>query len=346
MKIRFDSPKKQNPLYDGGMKVPYAPAKRAQAAWKWYAVVFLTASPLLFFLFKIIVSYVFVSSPAIVTMVKIDLNAPASGVITKVHVRTGDPIGVGSPVADISDPGAADRVRALTTEREGLRRGNDTRPAYERLKREIRLAENVQERQSAYLGQVRYLFSKGAATSAEVALAESRYDQARLEVSRARADYESTGTAGGGIVKGSRMEALETDIESAEKQVNFPFNSPAAGTVCDLYVSENQNIARGAPIAKIMVPGQYSITAYIAPSHINRARKGKKVTIKLPDNRILAGYVASDPKTAGSLPPGLSDSFTDIRQALETTLVIPEPLPEVYRIDGLPLTVYFGFKGY
>ena len=49
MKIRFNSDKERNPTQDGGLKVLYAPGKRVAFRLRWYLILLLISSPLLWF---------------------------------------------------------------------------------------------------------------------------------------------------------------------------------------------------------------------------------------------------------------------------------------------------------
>lgn len=341
MKINFDSKKKQNPVYEDGMKIPYAPAKRAWAAWRWYLVVIITASPLLFFLGKILLSYLYISAPGMIFLKKIELNAPETALITKIHIKKGETIAAGAKFADLSDPALDDQTAALNGEMERLRK--ETVPTLDRLEANIELARKILDSRSTYLGQVKYLFAKGAATAAELNLATTQYHQAQLEVSRAKADW----AASRGVKPadtGSRTVWLKNQVETIDnKRTRLELRSPVSGIVSERLVSENQSVSRGTPLAKIHIPGEYSIKAYVNPSEINHARKGKKVTIRMPGKYLLTGHITSDPSTARTMPSDQMNPFSETRERIEVDITPSTPLPAQYHIDNLPIKVYFGF---
>jgi len=55
MKISFQK-KDKDPAMVQGLRVPYAPARRKAAQWRWYVILLIVSSPLLFFLFKMVKS--------------------------------------------------------------------------------------------------------------------------------------------------------------------------------------------------------------------------------------------------------------------------------------------------
>lgn len=347
MKINFDSKKKQNPVYEDGMKIPYAPTKRARAAWRWYIVVIITASPLLFFLGKILLSYIYVSAPGMVFLKKIELNSPETASITKIYIKKGDKIAMGSKVADLSDPALDDQISALNTEIEGLGIKDAVSPTADRLQANVGLAQKILDSRAVNLGHVRYLFAKGAATSAELNLATTQHNQAQFDVSRAKADLVASRAAKSGNDAGSRIQWLKKQVETiGRKKIRLEFRTPVSGVVSELFVSENQSISKGTQFAKIHIPGEYSIKAYVDPSEINHAGKGKKVTIRMPGKYLLTGHIASDPNIAKTMPSELLNPFSETRERIEVDITPSSSLPPEYHIDGLPIKVYFGFSGF
>ncbi|MDR3629437.1 MAG: HlyD family efflux transporter periplasmic adaptor subunit [Desulfocapsaceae bacterium] len=350
MKINFDGTKKENPSYEGGMKVPYASGKRALAAWKWYAVVIITASPLLFFLIKIILSSIFISAPGVVSLQKVDLNCPETGSIAKINVKPGDTITAGFVVVTISDPALEGQASILRSQLEELMQKKREKPPDDLLKENIKMAQAVCDRRLVHLGEVRHLFSEGAATAAELDLALGQYNQAQVELLHARREYAGpTRAAGADPVLESSITRVTTEIELVEeKRSKLEFKSPVSGLVSSVFVEENQSIAKGARVARLVVSQTpslkaYSLKAYVDPANINYVKKGRQVTLKLPGHKILTGYVASDPETAKPIPAELSDSLYEAKQTIEVDIAVSSPLPQEFQIDGLPITVYFGF---
>ena len=62
MKITFRPPKSVTPDREHGIRVPYAPAKRAVARWRWYLIVLLVAAPLLYLVGQLFYTLVFVKA--------------------------------------------------------------------------------------------------------------------------------------------------------------------------------------------------------------------------------------------------------------------------------------------
>lgn len=117
-----------------------------------------------------------------------DLNAPESAYISKIHVNR-DEIKKGDVIADLYDPATEDHISFLTAEMEILKPEKSGAAKF-RLEADLKLAQKILSQQARNLEQIKYLFSKGAATAAELNLAQSQYNQAELEVSRSTTDLE------------------------------------------------------------------------------------------------------------------------------------------------------------
>lgn len=344
MKISFDDTKKTNPTYDEGMKVTYAPAKRIISSWRWYLVVFITASPLVFFLGKILLSYLFNSAPGMVLIKKIDLNSPEAASVSKLIVQRGDEITKDGLIAELYDPAMNEQISVLNAEMLGLQKQLTTEAYDKRLLANLRLAKKILSQQTENLNKIKFLYAKGAATAAELNLARTQSNQAELEVSRALSDIEAADLKMSDRDAKARIDRLKKEIESRDaKTGRLKMTSPVQGVVSEIFVTENQSVSKGSPIARISIPGDYNIKAYVDPSNLKYAKKGKKITLRFPGNTFLKGYVTSDPKEAQKLPTEISESFYETKQTLEVNIKTDEPLPSEFQIDGLPVKLYFGF---
>ncbi|PIE59088.1 MAG: HlyD family secretion protein, partial [Desulfobulbus propionicus] len=82
MKITFKTPYQQEPERIGGVKIPYAKGKRAAARWRWYIIVLIVTSPLLFLLIKILLSYLIVTAPGYLSLEKVPINSNSTGIVS------------------------------------------------------------------------------------------------------------------------------------------------------------------------------------------------------------------------------------------------------------------------
>lgn len=43
------------------------------------------------------------------------------------------------------------------------------------------------------------------------------------------------------------------------------------------------------------------------------------------------------------MPSEISESFYESRQTIEVIIIADQPVPQKFRIDGLPIKIFFGF---
>ena len=92
------------------MKVPYAPAKRHAAKLRWYIILLLVSSPLIYFLIKLGMAWMIVAAPGYITMDQVEINSKADGVVDHVYVQAGQDIEAGGTVVRLFNPHLASQM--------------------------------------------------------------------------------------------------------------------------------------------------------------------------------------------------------------------------------------------
>ena len=159
MKVHFDSQKKQEPTREKGVRIPYAPAKRRVVQWRWYLILLIVSSPLLYFLVKLLLSFLIVTAPGYVSLEKVSINSTTMGTVERIHVRTGDMVAKNQVLADIYNPNLDERKGVLQAELEALDTSGAPAPtqAASNLIAEINLAKKQAAYQAEHLEKVRFL---------------------------------------------------------------------------------------------------------------------------------------------------------------------------------------------
>ena len=73
MKIRFDPPEQRSPDRDQGLQVEYRQARRTAVRWRWYLVLFIVASPLVYFLLTLLQAVLFVEADGYIQLEQIEI---------------------------------------------------------------------------------------------------------------------------------------------------------------------------------------------------------------------------------------------------------------------------------
>jgi len=337
MKIRFDSRSQNDPTRIGGMKVPYAPAKRAFARWRWFFVLALAASPLLFFLAKSIFDAIVVDAPAEVSLTQLSINAPAPGIVSTISLKPGDTVEAGASLVKLTDPQLQDRRIAVVNELASIR-------SIKALQEDgaLHLAQRVEQRMARQVGTLRRLMAQGAATLAEVNEAEARHDAALRDLEVARRASGGAGLPADVRAREAFLENEMQNIQMAEQRLTV--SAPASGTVLEVFVAQGESKAQGAPLLTLAVEGPGYITAYIAPADMLRVRVGAKAYGQFAEGVSVPLTVFSVAGITQRIPVALHSSFSAPMLVVPVLLKPDMELPKSVLRQGMPCTVYFGVR--
>lgn len=89
MKVNFHLDKKNKPQSESGMKVVYGQAKRGGYRLRWYLILAIVVSPLLFMAYYLFRTQVLVTAPAIITSYPLTVTATRSAIVGPIPVNVG-----------------------------------------------------------------------------------------------------------------------------------------------------------------------------------------------------------------------------------------------------------------
>ena len=182
MKIQFTT-KQKDPTVQHGVKIPYAPAKRMAAQWRWYLILLIVASPLLYFLIRMGLSFIIVTAQGYISLDKIEVNCTISGMVDSIEVEPGQEVLTGVVIATLSNPELMAQKRQAEAELASLNVDQPPRSnaKAQLLKNQVDLARRVLASQRDDYRTMAFLFEQGAATLAELTTARERRDKAESE---------------------------------------------------------------------------------------------------------------------------------------------------------------------
>ncbi len=342
---------------DGGLPVMYAPAKRQAPKWRWYALVLIISTPLLFLLWRVGIALFLVNAPGVISLDKKSINSPFSAVVEKIHAKPGMKTDKGQLLMQLQDPHVTQRIYILEAELEALR----SRPAdadsaeasngsARAASAKIRIAgENVRYHKE-YRDTIQALLAQGAATRAEAAEAEAKYRQALADLAEARTSLSilqvpEFSRQESAAQRSSRIAQIEAELKGLDEQSqSFSVLSPDEGRILDVFPTEGQYVAGGDALLLLGKPQSLYVMAYIQPRHISYVREGEEVEIRLPGGISTVGRIAAAPEIAARIPAELAGVLTEGRQTILVQIEIEEDLAEHLRVEGLPVSVHFGFS--
>lgn len=348
MKVQFTSDKQRAPDVEQGVKLPYAPGKRAASKAGWYVILFIVSSPLMYFIYQIFATSVLVEEPGYVTLIKREVSAGASGKIAALDVEVGDDVREGEVVARLVDLNLEAEARRVAAEMAALvqERVDGPTPTQRSLAtHRLDLAEDElrfhQQRQDA----IERLFQQGAATRAELNNADAAVRRAQLTVTEVReaiAAMDRTPLGAADSVDYARLRARAAELDSRREQLLQ--RAPTTGRVLDIFAQPNEVLAPGDPMLLIGEPKGPYITVYIDPKYSKYAELGQRATIKFPNGAKVGAQVVELPEVTQRLPAEFVGPLGLRRMKVLARLEADEPLSVGNRVDGLPVTVRFPFK--
>lgn len=352
MRISFQPAKSVSPDRERGLRVPYAPAKRTLSRWRWALILLLVSAPLLIIVGQLVIPMLFVSAPGLVVFERVPVNAAMPAVVEAIPVAPGDRVAAGRPVALLRSADLEQRLLVLRAEaaarREAAAPGGE--PLVRELETGVRLAGQVVDYQAGHLKGVRFLFDQGAATLAELQLAQAQLHQAEIGLAQARAALTARQADAARALAGDRenrmrLQLIEAELEALGlQQARLRAVSPVPALVLEVPAVPGMAVAQGDPLLVLGNLEALSVTAYLDSRHIRYAHAGQAASVRLAGGRRLSAVVRDRPEVATRLPEAIATALSSREYTLLLTLDLLDELPPGERVDHLPVTVHFPFS--
>ncbi|HWR38447.1 MAG TPA: HlyD family efflux transporter periplasmic adaptor subunit [Patescibacteria group bacterium] len=344
MKISFSTNKKQDAAIENSVKLPYAAAKRVFPRVRWLLILVVVAAPFLLFMGKILLDWLFVTSPGTIWLDKRTINSSEAGTVEKVFYHKGDmaePDTVMFRVKRKIPENRIEQIAFLEAERDAAKMGNAG------VARSGSAGIELAQQSVAYYEKIRdnakFLFDQGAATKAELDAAENKAREAKtswlMMASAAAAPADSSVPAAGAV----RMAQVEQSLHSLKKMTEefVDIKSGQGGKVNSVAVSEGQSFAAGEPLAVVADADQIHIVTYVDPNEFKKISIGTVATVKiLGTDRKIKAVVEQPPVVVDNIPNGISAKFYPVNmRGVQIFLKVLAPLQPEETIEGLPVVV-------
>lgn len=354
MRIRFS--RKESPNVDpGGLKVDYGPARRAALKWRWYLLLLLLFSPLAFLLWKVASYAILVSAPGVVRLETVTVSSPIQGVVS-LPLRPGQLVRRGDQLFSVRDPSVEARLAVLNAELGALKSSPYRPPSLNRVDLSPLASQvQVQRRSVAYQREVRDrirdLFSRGAATRAELDQAEDRLRQAEAALAQAEAALSTLKPSAQPASQFSEYEAMRLNrmaqIQAEAEQLGSVrhkvVTSPVDGVVLELLVNDRGSVPMGGGVVTLGDRSRVRIWGYLDPRFMPYGEVGSPVRVRMPDGMTVQGRVEATPTLSTQIPPDLSGPLNERGRAVLISVTCPE-LPAAYHVDGIKVDLRFPFS--
>jgi multidrug resistance efflux pump len=350
MKIRFDENRQQKSEVQRGIQIPYASGKRQAPVWRWYLVLLVVLSPLVYFLFTALHDVLTISAPGVVAGESISVSSPRSARIEAVVIREGDRVRAGQELFRLYDSGVQRKMTMLRAQQEVLddlaEQRDHQSPGLSGLRTRVELLKERLEYARQYFKDIQYLFDQGAAPRADLRKARSDRRQAALALAQARSELQEAIIDVQGkrqaidVSKDSRMIQAELDY-LIRQGVQRSITAPESGVLRQLMVQEGQNVASGHRLARISNMDTPRILAYLDPKHMDRLEGQEYAVVLLPTEEELRARIDPEPLSYTQLPEELIPTLEPSKGGLVLELHPLQELPDHVRVQGLPVEVLF-----
>lgn len=330
MKVRFSSVKERDPTIDGGIKVIYAPSKRIAYRLRWYLILLLVASPVLWFAGKMISGMVLLEAPARTVQPLIEIRALDSGMIRSLPVEAGDQVAAGALLILLDNPALLAQQQAINDTLQVLPLASTL--AQSQQKSMLQQLERANQRGI----ELERLVSMGAATRGELDQARDLINDRQAALADFERKLEPT------IAQQIHSRRNQSELVVLEKRLEqLNIRSASDAIVRNVVVNEGEAVGPGTLLMQLQQSGIVEIEIYLDARHREYARIGQPLKLRLPDGQWLDAQVTSEPKVVTRLPAGMRSAFDADASKLLLMVEPIELLGQEWQFDNLPLTARF-----
>jgi len=335
MKVRFSSSKERQPDLENGLRVLYGPGKRVAYRLRWYLILALVASPLVFVFGRILIDALRLEAPAQLSVPTTEVRAIDSGTIQELPVQAGQRVSTGELLVRLDNPEW--RLRLTQLKPASLPDGDAIG----------RSAESVQQSTIGLQGQMVKLF-KGLNRQGGISSAELLQSEVELNVQRlALLELERRLQQDRFQIQGKPIQNLRDQRERqwlASRLQLLTMRADTDGRVAEVLVNRGENVGPGTLLMRIERAEEPLLWIYLQPRYAGMAKPGEVVEVKMPDGSWLKAKILQQADLARRLPPGLRSNLDNQGLALQLPARFEQPLPLQWRVDQLPLTARFPHK--
>ncbi|HAS24309.1 HlyD family secretion protein [Vibrio splendidus] len=345
MKVKFHLDKKNKPQSDDGVKVAYGQAKRGGYRFRWYLILSLVISPLLFVAYFFFKTNILVIAPAIITSYPVTLTAKVAGVVGPIPIEGGTRVEQSQTVIQLTNLEIEAQIEFIHSELLGLdvNLPSDIEALHlnglAETRRNLSKVQEIQKRYEEYrrkgqVSDVDYASIVGMGNSLN-----NQLNQQKLDFQNAKLAEEERALAG--PVSQARRALMKDLALKRVIEQGLSIKSPYTGHVVDIHVVEGQRVFEGdelVTIAKNTVP---NIVAYLDPKYLEDSVKGANVLIKFPNGSSFEAEVSDSVEVVSKLPSQLVSPFEGQPTYLKVVLDFVKEPPGEYWVEGMTVEARF-----
>ncbi|WP_139683473.1 HlyD family secretion protein [Vibrio tasmaniensis] len=345
MKVKFHLDKKNKPQSDDGVKVAYGQAKRGGYRLRWYLILSLVISPLLFVAYFLFKTNFLVIAPAIITSHPVTLTSKVAGVVGPIPVEDGSQILKSETAIQLTNKEVEAQIEFLHAELLDLevRVADDIGLLHlkgiEETRSNLNTVQQIQKRYEEYrkkgqVSDVDYASIVGMTNSLN-----SQLNGQKLDYQNAKLAEQERGLAG--PVSQARRALMKDLALKRVVEQELSIKSPYAGRVVDIHVVEGQRVFEGDELVTIAKNATPQVVAYLDPKYLENAIIGAHTKVRFPNGSTFEAEIADSVEVVSKLPTQLASPFEGQPAYLKVALNFMADLPTEYWIEGMTVEVRF-----
>lgn len=348
MEVKFHLNKNNNPASENGMQVIYGQEKRGGYRFRWYLILLIILSPIIFMVYTFLKQYLFITAMGIVTTGPVIITAAQNGIVKNIDVQDNEFVLDEQLLVELSAPILEQEIEFIIAE---LQQINDKkidaieddfspylsaiRAAKQNLKKVSKIKLNYdQYSREGKVSQVDYAAIIGMYNAAQNNLTASyiALNQAKIA--------QKQRVLAGGIAKVTRD--LNQSLTTKKNQLDaLSVKAPYMGLVIDINALTGQQVSIGDPLITISPDVPPFVISYLEPKYIEKAKLGTLVTVKFPNGKKVEARVSSSIGLTSKLPAQLAKPFEGAKALLKVKITFLGGLLENEWVEGMPIEVYF-----
>ncbi|WP_038869306.1 HlyD family secretion protein [Vibrio jasicida] len=345
MKVNFHLDKKNKPQSENGMKVVYGQAKRGGYRLRWFLILAIVMSPLLFMAYYLFKKQVLVTAPGIVTSYPLTITATQAATVGSVSVNVGDEVDKAQLLILLADRMLNKEVEFIQKELVSLSNNkiNNTDELYQQAiantKTSLAKVQQIQQkydqfREKGQVSEVDY----AAVVNVSNAI-ESQLSSQEIAYINAKSDREQLALAGP-VLQQYRALMQELVVKLAQHEM-LTFSAPFSGRVLDIHIHEGQRVTENAPLLTMAQNVTPDIIAYLSPKYLDYSSKETQAKVVFPDGKTFSAAVSKPVEIVNKLPQELQSPFESQSAYLKVTLSFGEPMEKIRWVEGVEVEVRF-----
>jgi multidrug resistance efflux pump len=352
MKISLGIGKSNKSPIKNDIAIEYAPQKRVFPWIRWWLVILLITSPLLFFIYNLLAGIIIIDSPAVVLVQRAFVTMPKDGFIETLSADVALPVTKGDAIMKVLPASWKDDTRNLELLKERATNFEKLEPPapVEPPPPPTVSDENIRLARASvsYWHKNRQIYEdlkkKGAATDAEYRDALERENAARNALAQLQQVSPPVSPPPPRENSSVLLEHLQIDKEIIlleERIAGELVRSPISGRISRVLSNEGQTLPLGEAVVEIINDERVRMLVYVDEKIMDYVYSKSQINVELPGNVNITCELANMPLQTGMMPPNMTRAFASNRAVL-VELKPVDRLPDEYLVDGLPVTVHWG----